>query len=198
VAWAEEALRGDLFRVVSNAVDPFPVGHLLEEQEEQQLQRLRSAIIVDQPDGTFRLNLQAACEELPALAALHPVGSGQGRQLATLQRYLADGTALAGHFTERMSDHQRLLKRTVRCRNAAAHGGPLPNATVKSVLDWAKVVATSLRNAGMEALLTKASCDPRTAIAQAYSQIAETAAERRKDLVGGADVAATLCRKGKI
>lgn len=190
-AWAEATLQSDLFKVVAGAIDPsFDVD--VEQEKIEELELLRSAIRADQPDGGFVLSMRAACENLPALAALVPVGSDGGRQLATLRRHLADGPSLAAHLEQRSEGHQRLLSRALRCRNAAAHAGPLPSDTVESVLEWAKVVATSLRQAGFDAFLTDSGGDTRAHIGEAHRRIAEAASNRTKALANGADVARTL------
>lgn len=188
-AWAEDAVRGSIFRAVSAAVDQFAEDHFDADQDRNELTNLRSMILVDQADGTFVLDLARACEGVPALASLYPVGSGPGRQLTTLRRRLSNGPSLAGHLSERSQEHRRLLARAVRCRNAAAHGGPLPEKTVESVLKWARIVATTLRNAALDALLEEESNDPSGAISAAYRRIAESAKRRHAQLAGGATIA---------
>ncbi len=189
-AWAEEAVRRNIFRVVSAAVGEFAGDHLEEDSARAELVAFRSAILVDQDDGTFVLNVRRACEDVSALASLYPVGCAPGRQLATLGRHLVDGPSLARHLSELSVQHRRLLRRAVRCRDAAAHGGPLPEQTVESVLTWARIVATSLRNAAMDALLGgESGDDPGDAIRRAYCRIAYSATRRQAKLAGGADLA---------
>lgn len=192
-AWAEESMKSDIFKVVTDALALH--GFQPEVNDEDELRRLRGAIVIDRPDGTFEVDMPAAIQAVPGLAAIHEVGSANGRRLATARAFLKDPASLARNLSGRCADYKRLLDRAVRCRNAAAHGGPLPIATVQSVLDWASTLASTLRVIGLDAMLG-GSGDPRSAIAAKYQRLAEDARKRRSALAGGAAIISTLFPSG--
>jgi len=188
-AWAEEALRGDIFKIAARALWP-PVTPR-EVQDEDELNRVRAKMTENLAGTTNELNLQAVCENLPALVALYPVGTGVGRQLATLQGELASGPILAQHLVRRSAEYQLLCARGLRCRNAAAHGGPLTSETVATVLQWAKVLASTLHKVGLEAVMA-GSGDLRAVISREHRRIAHVALKRREALAQGASIVGTL------
>lgn len=190
--WAEHTVSSDLFVQVGRAID-HSVAHLyLEEHELEELDRIRTEIIRDHSDATFDFDVRAAYENLQPLAELYPRGCGPGRQIASLQRNFQDGPHLGRHLVGRASRYQRLLDRTRRCRNSAAHAGPLPPATVESVSEWADTLATTVLNMSVDALLTGTDPDPRKRITAARQEVQDAATNRRSALMAGGDVAATL------
>lgn len=191
-SWAQLSTQEDIFRFVSDSIGGSFANELfLDEASREELKHLRALIMPEYP-ARGDLCLQPAVANLGRLVDIYPSGCGPRRKLATLNRRWKSAPALAKHFGRRSADYDLLLNRARRCRDAAAHGGPVPKATAASVIEWARVVATSALRMALDALLEDTSNNARRAIAVKHQEAIDVAATRHASLVSGDDIMAVV------
>lgn len=143
-AWATLQLRNQLYQALGAALSESVIRERARDEDRDDLIELGRRVMQVQSWPHVITHMDVGIREaLPRLAGAYPPTSKPGRAVATATNDFMSGSVLASRIEGCLPSFDLLLGRLHRCRNAIAHGGPVPQATVRSIADFAQLLADS-------------------------------------------------------
>jgi hypothetical protein len=138
-----------------NSIDRTTIGAMPDPAQRAAREKADSMGLVEHAPGMrVTANIPLALKQLEWLCSVQPRGSDGANAAAELVRLAGTPAAAKRSLRGLATEFERLLSRARRTRNAIAHGGPIPPATLRTVSPFYHQLANDSLNQSLHAFTT--------------------------------------------